>query len=159
MTTRDVWLAADDDALAAGSDFEFTKGTGNGGQKRNKTSSAVRVRHRATGFSAEDCSERSQHRNRALALSKLRMTFALQLRESPARLPERSVVALEHPDYYLWCARMLDVLAEHGYDHKAAAAVLDLSPTAFIKLLFRDPRLWQSVNDQRRSLGMTVLKK
>ena len=68
MENRDEILKLDDSALSACCELEFFKGTGNGGQKRNKTSSAARVRLPEFGVAAEDCTERSQHRNRAAAL-------------------------------------------------------------------------------------------
>ena len=71
MENRDEILKLDDSALSACCELEFFKGTGNGGQKRNKTSSAARVRLPEFGVAAEDCTERSQHRNRAAALRKL----------------------------------------------------------------------------------------
>lgn len=45
---------------------------GPGGQHVNKTASAVRVVHRPSGLSTVAREERSQHRNRALALARLR---------------------------------------------------------------------------------------
>ena len=69
MENRDDFLKLDDSALSACCELEFFKGSGNGGQKRNKTSSAVRVHLKAFDLSASDCTERSQHRNRANALA------------------------------------------------------------------------------------------
>lgn len=48
-------------------DWEFTKGSGNGGQKRNKTATAVRVTHRASGAKgyAEDATGQLQNRRAA----------------------------------------------------------------------------------------------
>lgn len=45
-----------------------TKGSGPGGQHRNKTESAVTIRHLPTGISARCASDRSQHKNRVDAL-------------------------------------------------------------------------------------------
>ncbi len=49
-------------------EMEFAKSSGPGGQHANKTSSAVRLRHVPTGITVFCQSERSQHKNRALAL-------------------------------------------------------------------------------------------
>ena len=45
---------------------------GPGGQHVNTTDSAVRVRHKASGISVRVAGERSQHRNRSVALDRLR---------------------------------------------------------------------------------------
>ncbi|MBO5307916.1 MAG: peptide chain release factor-like protein [Lentisphaeria bacterium] len=158
MENRDGILQLDDFLLVKQCDLEFTKGTGNGGQKRNKTSSAVRLRHRESGLTAEDCSERSQHRNRANALQKLRMLIALNVRNSPPQPLPRLECALDSPDYPLWAARLLDLLAENGGDHRPCAVVLACSATSLAKKITRDPRLLQAVNLLRQQNGIPPLR-
>ncbi|MBI2684788.1 MAG: peptide chain release factor H [Acidobacteria bacterium] len=52
--------------------WETMRASGPGGQHVNRTESAVRVTHVATGLSATAMEERSQFRNRKLALARLR---------------------------------------------------------------------------------------
>jgi protein subunit release factor A len=52
-------------------DWSYTKGTGAGGQKRNKTSSAVHCKHRASGARGYSEASRSQHENKSDAFVKM----------------------------------------------------------------------------------------
>lgn len=52
-------------------DWSYTRGTGNGGQKKQKTSSAVHCKHRASGAKGYSESSRSQHENKRDAFVKM----------------------------------------------------------------------------------------
>jgi protein subunit release factor B len=59
---------------AADCEWSYTKGTGAGGQKRNKTSSAVHCNHRPSGASGYSESSRSQLDNKRDAFVKMAET-------------------------------------------------------------------------------------
>ncbi|MCA1413574.1 peptide chain release factor H [Bradyrhizobium sp. NBAIM20] len=58
--------------------FEAFRAGGPGGQHQNKTESAVRATHIASGLSVVVREERSQHRNKALALERMAALLRLQ---------------------------------------------------------------------------------
>lgn len=95
MAGREDYLAMDDAGLLGDCDVHIYKSSGPGGQHRNKVSSAVRLRHRATGITAHGDDSRSQHENKRLAVNRLRMNLALRLRGTfdPARRELPAVVA------------------------------------------------------------------
>jgi peptide chain release factor len=63
--------------------FETMRASGPGGQHVNRTESAVRVTHVPTGLQASASEERSQHRNKRLALA--RVARKLEEREERER--------------------------------------------------------------------------
>ena len=56
---------------AADCDWSYTRGTGKGGQKRNKTSSAVHCTHKLSGAHGYSEASRSQHDNKKTAFRKM----------------------------------------------------------------------------------------
>jgi protein subunit release factor B len=57
--------------LARDCDITAYRSSGPGGQKKNKTESSVRVRHRPSGITRVATESRSQTRNRQLALERV----------------------------------------------------------------------------------------
>src|SRR5437868_9092134 len=96
---RARWAGLSDAQLLAQCEVDTYRASGPGGQKRNKTSSAVRLRHPASGLSVIAEESRSQHENRARALRRLRQAFYLKLRDelTPEQLAPGLVAA--RPDY------------------------------------------------------------
>lgn len=62
--------------------FQATRGSGAGGQKRNKTSSCIQLTHLPTGLQIRCESERSQSQNRQSAISLLRSRLWERARSS-----------------------------------------------------------------------------
>jgi protein subunit release factor A len=78
-----------DEALLAQCRVETFRAGGPGGQHQNVTESGVRLVHLPTGVRAAAREERSQHRNRALALERLRNRLEKRNERRKARVPTR----------------------------------------------------------------------
>ena len=79
---------ADEDLLAQCRVETFTAG-GKGGQHQNRTESGVRLVHLPTGIVVTAREERSQFRNKAVALSRLRRRLEAMNRRPPRRISTR----------------------------------------------------------------------
>lgn len=78
----------DDVTLLAACEVEYFRGSGPGGQHRNKTESAVRLRHPTTGLVVQATERRSQTQNLGVALE--RMRSALEAYYAPPPPPRRA---------------------------------------------------------------------
>ena len=151
---RHAMLTSEDDVLLRDCDFIMQKGTGNGGQKINKTSSAVRLRHRPTGIAVSANEERSQSRNRHIALRKLRYEIALRVRvdysveaEPFSVLPAPS--PSNHARLILWTAALFDRLAAARFDLAKAASLCGASASQLERAMRKHPQIWQAFSESR----------
>jgi len=67
-------------------DVETYRASGPGGQHRNKTESAVRITHRPTGIVRVGTEDRSQYRNRVLALERIWRALVARRRKPKPRM-------------------------------------------------------------------------
>lgn len=153
------------------------RASGPGGQKRNKTSSAVRIRHLPSGLIVIAEESRSQHENRARALRRLRQALFLQIRdELPAEVIASGSVGqldgyrdactcggrldLGRKDSRFWPAVgvVLDVLWAVEARVSDAAAALGISTGNLIDFLGTDPKVWQQANIFRARFGQKPLR-
>lgn len=167
---RAQWTALSDAQLLAQCEVDTYRASGPGGQKRNKTSSAVRLRHPPSGLIVIAEESRSQHENRARALRRLRQALYLKLREEkPAEMwtPEVSIfldktgrLDLGRKDPRFWPAvgLILDVLALQQARVSEAAQALGISTGNLITFLASDPKVWEQANQLRTRFGQKALK-
>ena len=102
---RSTWTNPTDAERLSQCEVDTYRASGPGGQKRNKTSSAVRLRHLPTGLIVIAEESRSQHENKAKALLRIRQAMFLELRDPI--LPTVETVR-GHPD---WAAAFSEGLA------------------------------------------------
>lgn len=174
MTLRETLLLASDQALLGQCEVDRYRASGPGGQHRNKTESAVRLRHLATGVSAIAEESRSQAENKAIALRRLRAQLALRHRE-PVTLepfaPSPRLAAMvaggaaplgektrQTPEFWLAMGELLDLLFADGCELRVTAERLGIGTAALSKLLLRDDAVAKQVNEERSARGLRPLR-
>lgn len=84
-----IKLPDSDEELLRECEIETFRSSGPGGQHVNKTESAVRLKHPPSGVVVTSQQERSQHRNKAICLGKLRKKIEKLNYRAPKRVPTR----------------------------------------------------------------------
>jgi hypothetical protein len=167
------FLRLEDSVLLGQCEVDRFRASGPGGQKRNKTDSAVRLRHRPTRLSAEAVESRSQHENRARALKRLRLEIALRARvaidleDPPAeelaealRIGKRRSIEMGRRDarYPATVAGVFDAIEECAWQIGDAARALGVSTSALARFLERDAVVWRAVQERRQAAGLSPLR-
>jgi hypothetical protein len=171
---RDALIQLDDAALEAQCEVDRYRASGPGGQHRNKTESAIRLRHRPTGVIAHADERRSQAENRVRAVHRLREHLAFEVREPVALdtwAPSAALAALvgggtarlgektrQTAAFFVGFAALLDVFAACGAEVANTAARLGLTTGACSKLLLIDERTSRAVNQLRAKHGLRPLR-
>lgn len=174
---RAVWADLSDTQLLAQCEVDTYRASGPGGQKRNKTSSAVRLRHLPSGLLVIAEESRSQHENRARALRRLRQALYLKLRDElmpEARTPEmltarpdfgpardgdgRLHLGRKDPRYWPAVGVVLDVLQAVEARVSEAAEALGTTTANLIDFLRIDDKVWQEANQLRARFGQKPLR-
>ena len=88
-----AYAAQPDERLLADCDVQVFRATGPGGQGVNTTDSAVRMVHAPTGITVSARESRSQHRNRATCLEKLRRELERRARKPRPRKQTKPTAA------------------------------------------------------------------
>ena len=174
---RSQWASLTDRQLLDQCEVDTYRASGPGGQKRNKTSSAVRIRHSPSGLIVIAEESRSQHENRARALRRLRRAIYLEIREElaagaltggdmlnhpaykDARGPDgRLVLRKKDPRFWPVAGVVLDVLQATSARLGEAGEALGISTGNLVEFLRTDPKLWEQAGHLRARFGQKPLR-
>jgi hypothetical protein len=159
-----------DATLLGECDVDTYRASGPGGQKRNKTESAVRLRHRPSGLSVIAEESRSQAENRVRALKRLREALALRLRQpAPEGVPPavaacidgrgRLAVGRRDARYLPAAASVLDVLVALEGSVSETAARLGITTANLSSFLTANDALLTEANRIRGGLRLKPLRR
>ena len=167
----EYWELSDEELLKQ-CDWYAGRASGPGGQKRNKTHSAIMLTHTPTGITCIANEHRLQGENRALAMERLRLALTLAIRREvdleTFTVPEvvkmqinrdgKLGVNEDNPRYLPIIATMLDLLVVYRGQVSKAADLLGISTTNFINILHRNPKLWTAAQEWRKRFNLPPLK-
>lgn len=156
--------AAADAVLLATCRVEVFRASGPGGQHTNRTESAVRLTHEATGAVAQAQDHRERARNQGDALRRLRLRMALAIRGQGERAwleryrqGRQLRLGANAQDYHLVVAVVLDALDRHAGALSPAAQELQISSSQITKLLTADKEVHAAANALRARHGQGAI--
>lgn len=154
--------------LLAECEVKRTRGSGPGGQHRNKVETAVVITHLPTGIRGEAAERRSQNQNYQNAIQRLRVRLGLELRTQPAveisllwrrRVTNRRVsISKSNTDFPALLAEVLNQLDAHGYSTSETSNTLGINTSQLIKFLKVDRAALAVANRERQRLGKQSLR-
>jgi protein subunit release factor B len=153
-----------DDELQATCRIDSFRAQGPGGQHTNRTDSAVRMTHVASGVVAQCQDHRERARNQKSALQRLRLRLALTQRgESqiawlkPYHRGTRLNLGANAAGYPLVVAVVLDALEQAQGALREAAEALGVSSSQIAKLLTDDKEVHAAANNLRARFGLGAI--
>ena len=152
---------ADDETLIAECNLSRLRRGGPGGQNRNKVETAVRLEHQPSGVIAEGNEHRTQRENKKVALRRLRMRLALEVRTPPLDYPHWHDINAHRrigakPDARTGpqlVAHVLNVLDAVNQNDAVAARLLEVSRSQLTRFLKADGHVQTRVNELRKIAG------
>ena len=162
--------ALDIDCLLKDVSFDFGRSSGPGGQHRNRKATSCTATHLPSEISGEATERRRQSENRKLAIGRLRLTLAIQLRRNiicssfiPSQLWEnrrqgdKLPINPKHSDYPAVLAEALDVIYAFDVNIPNAAKALEISSSQLVKIVSGDKTDLTWVNNQRKERDLKPL--
>ena len=156
--------ALPDAALLAACRVETFRAGGPGGQHVNRTESAVRLTHAASGTVVQVQDHRERRRNHGEALQRLRLRLALAVRGCAQRewldrhrQGRQLKLGAQAQEYHLVVAVALDALDSHAGSLAGAAEGLGVSSSQLARLLTADKEVHAAANALRARHGQGAL--
>lgn len=159
-----------DEELLKHCTIDRNRASGPGGQHRNKVETEIHITHTPTGLKAHAGERRSQAENKRVAVRRLRLLLALDVR-APVPLGEigsplwrsrvragKIALSPEHHDYPSMLAEAMDVIAAANWDLRKAALRLDVTATQLLRLIKDYPHALERLNRERAAIGLRPLR-
>lgn len=169
MTRKPHPASLPPETLRSQCDERRQRASGPGGQHRNKVETAIVLVHRPTGLVGSASERRAQDENRRVALRRLRLALATEIRSDPgwaapsdlwkSRCPRGRIACNpRHADFPTLLAEALDALAAAEWRPGSAGEALGCSGTQVTRFVKEHRPAWDKLNRARTDAGLSPLR-
>jgi hypothetical protein len=141
---------------------EKYQGSGNGGQKRNRVYSGVRLYAQEWNLQVSCCMHREALKNQHEAVHLLKKKLALEFRHPAPETVQfpgsNGHLNSRNPIYFWWLKQALDIMEQCNWNPALASPRLHISSTRLIRLFFADKEVKTLIQKQRQMIGAHPLK-
>jgi hypothetical protein len=157
------YLCLDDSELLKLCQVSQYKGSGPGGQHRNKKSTGVRLYLPTFNVEIKHCDDRNTLVNQKRALKKLRLSLALandfdyqlDLFSFPG---SQKRINSDNPLYPLFCSQLRYLMIKHQASPAPCAKAFQLSTSALVRIIFKEKELLQTMQELRHRFTLPPLR-
>ena len=140
--------------------FQSYKGSGTGGQKRNKKASGIRITHIPTKITIAICQDRQQSINKIYACRLLRIKLSMTITSNDIQenWNFNNQINVKNWDFPPTIQKLFFFLTKFDFHIKKTSEEINTSQKKLVHFLAKNKQVWQKFNQERIKRQLNIIK-